>query len=258
MTCDSCGAEVAHDNPFCLNCTTSTPAQNPAAGTLSQDSGWIRWAATGFLVLVAAGGYYTPRGGVMLLAAMPLMLGAMVAALRIPAIQAAVEGWGARFETRRARAAASRGKFARFVTRPVFALASRLWKMPSAVSDAHLRAGVRVAVLSYLFAVTAALLAAAAYIVIGLAIAVLLIAAFSWIVSFANGQSSPRFTSVRRPKGMFPDSTVSNYRKGYEQALQHKDNVAAMAAYATLLPLQDGAFQRGYQEAIDGKRFEPR
>lgn len=258
MTCGACGAEASHGSSFCGECGRPIQMAERAAGSAGKESNWIRWAAVSFLVLAVAWSY-SARSGIVWWAVMtPLMLGAVAAALRRPEIDAVVEGWGSTFEARRAKAAGSEGKISRYLTRPVFACARRMWEVPCGVPDAPLRAGIRIGALAYFFSVTAVLLAAAAYVVVGLVVAVLLIVAFAWILSFATGQATPRMPRIQRPRGMFGDSTVSNYRKGYEQALQDKDNVAAAAASATLIPLQDGAVQRGYQDGIDGKRFEPR
>lgn len=174
------------------------PAQEPTAQQERQE--WIFRAiagtATTLLLWLA---YRAQNNGVLPLLVAPLIVGAAIATLRLPAVSGRVNSIDNWLRSGSDRAAARQGKVARFFQRPFFALCLSIWRWTATLPDPHLQAGVRLTALIFLCAVAVMLLVTAAYIVIAIVVALAILALCLWLLSvWAGSGSSGTTTRVTR------------------------------------------------------------
>jgi hypothetical protein len=134
--------------------------------------------------------YRNRSDGSTLIFVIPLIIGAAITGLRLPAISEKVnliEQWLQRGSV---KAAESDSKFARFFRRPFFDVSLAVWRWTTPISDAHLRAGVRTATLMIVGCIALTLLVMAVYIIVVIAVFLLLLVGALWILSH-SGSSGP-------------------------------------------------------------------
>ena len=145
------------------------------------------------------------EGGAMLLLA-PLIVGAVIVTLRLPAISGAVnaiENW---LRAGSVKASARQGKFARFFQRPFFGFCLAIWRWTTRISDIHIRAGVRVTALIFVCGIAVTLLVMAAYIIVAIVVIVAAFAILGWVLSLSGNsrkvKTVTRYTTdwVGQPK----------------------------------------------------------
>jgi hypothetical protein len=130
-----------------------------APSTEAERQEWIYRGAAGFAaILLFWFGYRSQNNGVALLFLAPLIVGAVITALRLPAVSGAIGSLENRLRAGAARAAERKGKFARFFRRPFFGSCLALWRWTAPISDVHLRSGVRVTALIFTCAIAITLL----------------------------------------------------------------------------------------------------
>lgn len=143
--------------------------------------------------------FHVRNDGALPLLLAPLIVGAAITALRLPAVSGLVNSIETWLRAGSARAAARQGKFARFLQQPFFAVCLAIWRCTTGVPDPHLRAGVRIAALILFCAVTLTLLVTVAYILIAIVVAVAILALCLWIFAmWAGSGSSGSRTGVTR------------------------------------------------------------
>ncbi len=165
-----------------------------------QQKEWIyRGLAVATSVLVVWLGYRFRNDGPKPLLLLPVLAGAAIAILRLPSISGAIdsiEGW---LRTRRDKATENQGKFARFVSRPFYAQCLFVWRCTAPIPDAHVRAGMRLAILIIVSAGSLLLLVTAAYVLFAIVIFLFVLAIAFWIFSlWAGSGSSDTITTVTR------------------------------------------------------------
>jgi len=150
-------------------------------------SEWIYRGGAGLIIALLLWFAYRNRydGGVLILL-VPLMIGAVITALRLTPVSATVnsiENWLRRGS---ARAAAREGKFARFFQRPFFGSCLAIWRWTTPISDVHLRAGVRATTLIFVCGIAINLIVIALYVIVVIAVIVIGFAIFFWILSLSG------------------------------------------------------------------------
>jgi hypothetical protein len=182
---------------------SSAPAPEPLTPPhpVDERQEWIYRGAAGAATLLFV--WLLHRGGSLLLLA-PLILGSLVTALRVAALTGFVDAIEARFQDGASRAAALDGKFARYFQRPFFATSLAIWRWTAAISDAHLRAGLRVAAFLFICGVAAFMLVTAVYVIVAIVFLMIALVVLLWILSLSDSSSSgsrrrvTRHTSDRR------------------------------------------------------------
>jgi hypothetical protein len=128
-----------------------------------------------------------------------LGIGGTIATLRLPVASGrvnSIENW---LRPASARAAARQGKFSRFFQRPFFAGCLAIWRWTASLPDPHLQAAVRLTALISLCATAAVLLVTAVYLIVGIVIALAVLALCLWLLSvWAGGGSSGTRTRITR------------------------------------------------------------
>jgi len=161
---------------------------------------WICRGAAGFVVALLLWSFYRNQNdGVALLFLAPLIVGAVIVALRLPVVSNAVSSIENRLRAGATKASARQGKFARFFQRPFYRSCLALWRWTNPISDVHLRAGVRVTALIFVCAIAIALLAVAAYLIVAIVAFIIALVIIGWILSLLLGSNrSGTVSSVTR------------------------------------------------------------
>lgn len=180
--------------------------------------------------------YRNQNDGAAALLLVPLIVGAAIAALRLPAVSGAVnaiENW---LRSGSAKASARQGKFARFFQRPFFAFCLAIWRWTAHISDIHLRAGVRVTALIFVCGIAITLLLVAAYVIVAIVVIMVALAILGWVLSLSGNSGKVKTVTryrtdwIGRPKQEHFDS--SGHKVGESRAekdwlgrpkLVHKD-----------------------------------
>lgn len=145
---------------------------------------------------VVLAGVFAPGAGPLIVLGIPLVLGCMPLVINSEALSAWVNRRQAGFERVRERGRAG-GPFGRYFLRPLGAGSSALWQRTENIQSPHFRAGVRVLALAYFWAIMIALLAAAAYVIVGVIIAIFVLFAAFWLLSHFLGGSTPSISGSR-------------------------------------------------------------
>ena len=135
-----------------LSESTVPPHESPSSGQsmITDRREWIYRGGAGLIIALLLWFTYRNRydDAVLILLA-PLMIGAVITALRLKPVSATVnsiENW---LRSGSAKAADREGKFARFFQRPFFGSCLAIWRWTTPISDVHLRAGVRATTLIF-------------------------------------------------------------------------------------------------------------
>ena len=245
MECPSCKAEVSVEDAFCGDCGVRLAAESESeklatglltAGSLSvmampfarraavgrSATDWfspensVRAGAGVLLALLLFWVWYSGGAAAWTLVLTPLILGALIALARIPALATRTEPWGDWFGVRRARAQGATGRFSRFFLGPMFASASGIWKLSRNVSDPHLRAGVRVAALLYLAGLALGTLVIIGYVLVLIVVIIIAIIITFWLLSYAlegGSSSGSRVARSVRKTGFFGGQKTVHYNE---------------------------------------------
>ena len=148
---------------------------------------WVYRSGAGFIIALLLWLAYRNRndGGVLLLLA-PLIIGAVITALRLPTLSGTVnsiENWLKRGS---ARAAAREGKFARFFQRPFFGSCLAIWRWTTPIPDVHLRAGVRATTLVFVCGIAVNIILIALWGIVVIAVILIGLAILGWILSLSS------------------------------------------------------------------------
>jgi hypothetical protein len=146
--------------------------------------------------------FFTQAGGLFVILA-PVLAALFLPLLQLAGVTQAVEECEATLTSRRRRAQQADGKFARFFRQPFYACACGIWSISRPIKNNHLRAGVRVALSLYFFAISVLVLVAAAYLIVAVVVIVVVLVIIGWVLSL-NDRSGGGVT-VRRRTGWFGD-----------------------------------------------------
>ena len=182
--------------------SSATPIEPPAQESTAQEERqeWVFRAIAGTATILLLWLAYRARNnGVLSLLIAPLIVGAAIATLRLPAVSGRVNSIDNWLRAGSASAAARQGKFARFLQQPFFAICLAIWRWTDAITDPHLRAGVRLAAMILFCAIAITLLITAAYILIAIVAALAVLALCLWIFAmWAGSDSSGNRTTITR------------------------------------------------------------
>ena len=127
----------------------------------------------------------------------PLAVGALVPLASHQPLSTAVNRWDEYFTKSLERARARETKLARYFLRPFHQGNVALWSASERIADLNIRAGVRLAVALYFWALTIALLIVAAYILIAIVIIFVILLIIGWYLSStSNGGTTTTYRSV--------------------------------------------------------------
>jgi len=176
-----------------------SPSDGESVKTDRQD--WIYRVGAGLIIAILLWFGYRNRydGGVLILLT-PLIVGAVISALRLPPVSGTVnsiENWLKRGSS---KAAEREGKFARFFQRPFFGSCLAIWRWTARIPDVHLRAGVRATTLIFVCGIAINFILIALYVVVVIAVIVIGFAIFGWILSLSNPKGNPRDDSGENPR----------------------------------------------------------
>lgn len=148
---------------------------------------WIYRGGAGLIIALLLWFAYRNRydGGVLILLA-PLIIGAVITALRLPPVSGTVNSIENRLKRGSAKAAEREGKFARFFQRPFFGSCLAIWRWTTPIPDVHLRAGVRATTLIFVCGIAINLIVIALYVIVVIAAILIGLAVFLWILSLSG------------------------------------------------------------------------
>jgi len=150
--------------------------------------------ATGLLVLLVVEGWSWP----LLIVLGPAVAGAVLAAVANDALTGWVDRWERTFERLSVWSRSRQTKVAVYFGRPAAGGSRWLWNRTIGIGNGSTRSGVRLAFALYFWAIMIALLAAAAYIVIGIVCLFLMISVFAWFTGTRESESDDRERASRR------------------------------------------------------------
>ena len=141
-----------------------------------------------FLVLVYLMYRDLLQGASILL--LPVASGCLVPMLRLIEVSAWLNGREEWLERGAAKAKSWTGKIGRYLAQPFFAVSLWCTRKTEAVSDPHVRAGVRFAAALFVIGVFTVLAIAAAYIVVAVVVFIIAIIVIGWLLSLNSNSSS--------------------------------------------------------------------
>lgn len=168
---------------------------SPAFADLLQTNR-MRIAALIVAISAIVAAAFAPDPAIVVLLIIPLVAGCAPQVVASESFSVWIDRWQATFQRIRDRGNTG-GPVGRYFLRPLGAGSSALWRRTAAVQSPHLRAGVRILVLGYFWAIMIALLAVALYVIIGIVITILLLVAVFWILGHVLGGGSPSVTPSR-------------------------------------------------------------
>jgi hypothetical protein len=110
----------------------------------------------------------------------PLLAGAAVPLFSDPAMTGMVNGWQNFFEAGLLNAKSRDTKFARNFLRPLHRYSLAIWKISAHVGDVHVRAGLRLSIVTYFWAFMIVALITAVYLIVAFIILGVVLAIYAW------------------------------------------------------------------------------
>lgn len=165
-------------------------------------------ALVGILLFLFLGVDATQQGVLFVLLA-PLLVGVAVSAISADGMTDWINNWEQTFRSKRDKAREKEGKFARFFRRPFWGGSLKLWTATDGLSSAHVRAGLRMAVALYFWAVMIFLLAITAYITVAIVVLIFMVAIAYKIYEFSQtgGRTTVRYDNSGRTLGTSRQTT---------------------------------------------------
>ena len=188
MNCSDCGAAVPEVASYCVQCGATAPSPEEAPVDPKQE--WILrgWATAVFFVLVYLIYRDQLQGASILL--LPITVGCLVPMLRLVGVSVWLNGSKKWLERGTVKAKSSTGKIGRYFAQPFFAVSLWCTRKTEAVSDPHVRAGVRLAAGLFVVGVFTLFAIAAAYIVAVIVAFIIIIIIVGWALSLSGNSSS--------------------------------------------------------------------
>lgn len=138
--------------------------------------------------------------GWMVLFLAPAIIGAAAATIGLPTLNDWIARRDAAFERMIVWASPREGKFARYFAGPVSRGSLWVWNRTAALENQNIQTGLRLTIALYFWSVMIALLVLAVYVIVGLIVLALVIAAIGWVLSQSNGETSSHTTTYRPPR----------------------------------------------------------
>lgn len=149
--------------------------------------------------------FHLSRYGALSLLIIPLAVGSLVAALRLPAVTGRVNSIETWLHHGLAKSRGKQGAFVRFIQRPFFRVCLFSWRLAVSVPDEHVRAGARLAMLLLFWGIVTALLIVAAYAFVVIIFLIAALALVLWILMLwlGGGSAGKRVQVTRYGKDWF-------------------------------------------------------
>ena len=151
----------------------------------------VRLIAAGVILVSVAVALWNGES-VLWLLLLPIIIGASIPLASVNKNSDGIDAWRSFFARSLARAQQKKGAFAKYFQRPLHAGSLTLWVKTDPIADSHVRAGVRLGIVCYLWAVMALALVVAIYLIVGIVIVIAILAIISWFMSLNDSSSSTR------------------------------------------------------------------